>query len=751
MDGDWPDHFKWQGTFAPFPSLADAGHQLSGDKIILPQSSLEDLLAARTGRSSRDSSHSYGLDPFNPQRGDSLPSPLTFHIVNRSNGREAYAGVLEFSAEPGRVGISPLLRKALQIEDVHEKPGSVNGDDIVAEPLTKQLLVQARQLPKGTYVRLRPLEAGYNADDWKALLERQLRNEYTTLTKGLTLAVNGVRGEVYRFLVDKLEPDAPAVCVVDTDMEVDIEAMDEDQARETMRRIATQAGHTGTEETSTGGELDVWRGLEGQVLPGDYVDYTLPSWNRSQALSISLSSPEGAGSDALSLFVTPKSSTQRVAPRQATHVFGTFSPGREPLRLPSSNVEMENAESLLISVHGYTPPGSSNNKGESVPIPFTIRVRMDTSEDTNTTRISTETQEHSPDDEQCSNCMQWIPKRTMMLHQNFCLRNNHCCKQCGAVFKKGSPEMQAHWHCEHDSASGDTPQSKSKHDHVFHTTHECPSCPFTTNSLPDLARHRTSVCPGKIILCRFCHLEVPQEGDPFNPSPEVLLSGMTAHELADGARTTDCHLCHKIVRLRDMDAHMKHHELDKTRRETPPVCRNINCGRTMHGVGAKGQIRYFGAADTDEARTKLGLCATCFGPLYVSMHDPQGKALLRRIERRYLSQLMTGCGRSHCANEWCKNGRANQSLEAKPSSAAGALPLVKPLMAGLGADDGSPVYFCVDEGSQRQRAVAGMLAAEGVWDLAWCVAAAEAEGGDPTKMRDWLQAWAPNKYTSNGA
>jgi hypothetical protein len=126
------------------------------------------------------------------------------------------------------------------------------------------------------------------------------------------------------------------------------------------------------------------------------------------------------------------------------------------------------------------------------------------------------------------------------------------------------------------------------------------------------------------------------------------------------------------------------------------------------------------------------------------MHDPEGKALKRRIERRYLGQLMTGCGKSHCANPWCKTGRANAGLEAKPSSAREVLPLVKPLLGDVTNMD-APLWFCTDEGSQRGRKLAEMMAEEGVWDVEWCIAAAEAEKGSLERMRDWLQAWAPTK------
>lgn len=224
-----------------------------------------------------------------------------------------------------------------------------------------------------------------------------------------------------------------------------------------------------------------------------------------------------------------------------------------------------------------------------------------------------------------------------------------------------------------------------------------------------------------------------------------MLSGLTAHERADGARTTDCHLCGAIVRLRDMAAHLAHHELDKAERAAapPPICRNALCGRTLHGVGPRGQVGA-GTRMGQGPGNELGLCSLCFGPLYVSMYDPEGKALRRRVERRYLTQLMKGCGRAGCLNEWCRSGRKHLELEEVGTSASAALPLVKPLLEALGTP-AEKMHFCVDEGTQKRRKTAEMLAAEGVWDLEWCIAALEAEGGDLARARGWLGDWAPVK------
>ncbi|CEJ79808.1 hypothetical protein VHEMI00027 [[Torrubiella] hemipterigena] len=732
---------RWSGSFrlAPEDSYS-AQSTASGDKIILPSAALEQLLtAASLATSNRDNARSYtqssSLFHSSSQYEDAsqkLPNPLVFRLVHPTNGSHVYAGIREFSAPDDTIILSPYLLNALGIDD------GKDGDTLM-EAL--EIKVHAEELPKGTYARLRPLEAGYNPDDWRPLLERQLRNNFTSLTKDTHLVVNGVRGEKFQLLVDKLLPDGPGVCVVDTDLEVDIEALNEEQARETMRQLIDSANGSGDDAAAQGGELSIWKDATGTVKSGSYVDYVLPSWDRTQTLHICVSDlPDDALID---LFVTPKSTRQRALPRSTEHVFGNFEDATQHSKTISilpTNIQLEHAESILISV--YTGSYSAD-KHSAYNVPYKIRARMGSTPD-NTLHANDQqdTMNHETDS-QCTNCKKWLPKQKLVLHEAFCRRNNVLCTRCGSVFQKNSTEWDSHWHCDHDDAFGNSAISKKKHDDVFHKDWQCPGCPFATNSLPDLARHRTTMCPQKIILCQFCHLEVPQEGDPFQVSPEVALSGLTAHELADGARTTECHLCGKIVRLRDMETHLKHHELDKVGRADPAICRNANCGRTLFGVGSKGLV-HKQPVDSSAPANDIGLCSICFGPLYVSMHDPEGKALRRRIERRYLGQLMTGCGKSHCQNEWCKSGRANTKLEALGSSAKDALAAVKPLMAAL-PNLQEPVMFCVDESSQRQRKLAEMLASEQVWSLPWCIAASEAEKGQLDRMQDWLQSWAPRK------
>jgi ubiquitin fusion degradation protein UFD1/E3A ubiquitin ligase-like protein len=653
------------------------------------------------------------------------------------------------------VVLSPALRAALGLATAdglaNSNPPAFNGV-LEAENQAHYVSVIARQLPKGTFVKLRPLEAGYDSDDWKALLEEYLRNNYTTLTKGDVLTIPGIAGgsssqEDFRFLIDEFRPDSDGICIVDTDLEVDIEALNEEQARETIKRLATKLKPRNGDGTSAGGPIDLFQPIHGRVADGEFVDYELSSWDHSQGLNIELSSVDE--DEEVALFVSPFGPRQRAKPRNYEYIFAQYEgPYPRKIQIQPTNTELEDVESIRISVHPYLPPDASP---KSTPINFTISVNpLDPTLKPETPNSLPES--HPPGDVQCKNCLQWVPSSRLVLHENFCLRNNILCpKGCGLVFQKQSSAWSSHWHCPHDSSYGTGHLSQSHHNHQEHTPGTCPGCSRSFSSLVALSAHRTTVCPAKLILCRFCHLQVPQGGDPDAPDPVAILSGLTPHELADGARTTDCHLCGKIVRLRDMHAHLAHHELSKSSRPPPRICANVMCGFTRDGTNNRGETRVHSSATLREGGEGLNLCPKCFGPLYVAVHDPDGKALRRRVERRYLTQLVTGCGKSWCANKTCRTGRNNIGLPEQGKSIREAMPLVKPVVDALvsqaenRSEEAVELSFCVDEGCQRARNVAEMLAAEGVFGLAWCVGAVEATAGDLRSAREWLGNWAPKK------
>ena len=485
----------WSSVYAVAPG--NSSKPLPGDKILLPQSALEQLLAASTvTTTSTRRPNNLEFDPFNPyslaaaraQQSEwqdtkqELPHPLTFRLVNTKNGNVVHAGIREFSADEGEIVLSPFLLEALGVKEPIRKsntspsrsrPGSATSlidltedapvDLIEEAPIEDveepaRITVHAKQLPKGTYVRLRPLEAGYNPEDWKSILERHLRENFATLTNGEILTVRGSKSEEFRFLIDKFVPEGDGICVVDTDLEVDIEALNEEQARETLKQIMAKSQKApGTAEgSSVGGALDTWKAVVGQVVQGDYVDYELSSWVRSEGLSIELKVEDG---EDVELFISPKSPHQRAKPREDEHVFGDFSSeSSKTITIRSTNVELEGAETLLISIYARPSSFQSSNR----PRKFSLRAQalskpvVGTS--TNPVAIDEDTEMHSPDEQQCKNCQQWIPKRTMMLHENFCLRNNILCPHCKTVFQKNSKEWQDHWHCPYDSEHGNTPK-----------------------------------------------------------------------------------------------------------------------------------------------------------------------------------------------------------------------------------------------------------------------------------------------------
>ena len=766
---------KWSTQFDVLPPEKSAS--LRGDKIILPPSALEQLLSAATVTvSSTSQPATASFDPYNPysfaaerrarehlvEQQQNLPHPLTFRLVNPANGRIVFAGIREFSAAENTVGVSPFLRHSLGLSR-QEGPNDANGlehdtrvngsEDQEAGGINSRLTVHVQELPKGTYVKLRPLEAGYDPEDWKALLEQYLRDNYTTLTNGEVFAIPTGR-EWFRFLVDGLKPNEEAISLVDTDLEVDIEPLNEEQARETLRKAVQKSRRApGTSEgSSAGGKIIVNTTTTGQVRPGEYVDYSLELWDKAEDLELELTALEN--DEDIDLFVSPFGAKHRSKPREEEFVFGDFSirPTKK-VRIRHTNIELDNADVLWVSVRGYRE--SDHDAQGQAPLHYNIRISSidELSISNDGKSAMTDDDPVGPDEERCTNCHQAVPKRTMFLHQNFCMRNNILCPHCHLVFQKSSSEWQDHWHCPHDSSHGNTLLSHTKHDSLMHISRSCPSCDYEATNTPDLAQHRTTTCPGKLILCQFCHLQVPQQGsdDPSPDSAEVILSGLTPHELSDGARTTECHICSKITRLRDMTTHLKHHDLQRLSRSKPRICRNVNCGRTLDGVSKGGDVK------VQKSRNDLGVCDVCFGPLYVTMYDPDGKALRRRVERKYLTQLLTGCGQSTwCRNEFCKTGRRNLGVlpEGQTISSKDALGMIKPAVDGL-KDGKVPVHLCTDEASQKRRVLAEMVAAEGRdgeglaggggYDLEWCVAACETAGGDLDRARGWLRDFAPTR------
>ena len=693
--------------------------RLTGDKIILPSSALQELLDAVSTQSHggySPGSWDHRQQQHHQQPPRQLPQPLTFRIVNPSNGSTVYAGVREFSAAENEIELSSALEDALGLGNEAtsgKEHGAGEAEARVLEVNSQEkplITVHAQQLPKGKSVRLRPLEAGYDPGDWKSLLERYFRDNFTTLTSGQVLSVRAGRNDNFQFAIDRLEPSSQAICIVDTDLEVVLEPLDEEQARKSLadKLARKQRPIDNAEGSSLGGLLAIGDRTSGQVVDGDYVDYEVGMWpENGSGLRLELETDEDTAE--LDLFVSPISSRQRARPRADEHMLGDFSsrPSKR-ICLAATNEDMKGAEAIQVSVHAYRDTLISEEPLRTKHFVLSVgAMRTDSA----ILEIEADTTMNA-DEVLCKNCRQNVPARAISLHEAFCYRNNTSCFECNQVFLKNSAAWKSHWHCPNDSAFGSTAISRLKHDALFHPSqpYYCPNCDFQAPSLATLATHRTSTCPGKEILCQFCLLNTPQQGpdDPAFTDPAVIISGLTPHEYTDGARTTDCHLCSKPVRLRDMQMHLGIHDRDRLLQPTPRICRNALCGNILRSDNA----------DTGLSKTagdpQLGLCSSCFTPLYASVNDDAtGKMLRRRVERRLLQQLMTGCGRDWCRNiEFCRtaaqSSRTSDTNQKDDTSTPTSysikeiLPIITPTLNSL-ADASVPLYFCVDDPVSQQR------------------------------------------------
>jgi len=156
---------------------------------------------------------------------EEMESPFTFRLTLKD--KTTHCGVKDFTAPPGCMLMPKVMLEAL---------GASDGDGAI---------IQQRKLPKGTLVKLQPLESDFfGIPDHKAALEGYLRTARVTLSVGDTIAMrygganalrrtSSIKGggspgsggkdseQVYHLGVTELSP-ARAVCIIDTDLEVDL-------------------------------------------------------------------------------------------------------------------------------------------------------------------------------------------------------------------------------------------------------------------------------------------------------------------------------------------------------------------------------------------------------------------------------------------------------------------------------------------------------------------------------------------------
>lgn len=599
------------------------------DKVILPQSFLDGVLRQYENQE--------------------LPFPLTFAI--QSTTHKTHVGVREFSAEEGTVILPGVV-----LDNIACKSGM---------PVSISLV----NLEKGSSVKLRPLTAQYDLNqDWKIALEGAFRSTYTTLTKDDVIRLRSGM----KFLVDDLKPN-PAVCIVDTDLEVDLEPLSEEQVMETVKASATiastQAVPLAVNETHEGN-------LDGQAL------FCLELWDTNRPLYIDLDTSDPD----TDLVINP--GTTR--PTLRSNVWGNYnSRTTKTMEIQPSNAAIADIKTLQIALVGAKPAR------------FILQIHQ---HKTQSNRVNL-----TADETQCENCLAVVPIRSLFLHERHCKRNNTRCSYqgCDSIFTQGLET--SHWHCKQCGEPGEG--SLDLHMSRFHELQAC-ECSNTFLNLPSLSHHRATTCPERQILCRFCHLLVPQ-GDPADLSYHDKSQGFTAHESACGSRTTSCDTCNHLVKLKDFPTHLQIHDAQRLSKSATRTCTNLNC---VHQPG----------------NNPLQLCDECFGPLYSSQKDDDGTKLLSRMKRRYAGQLMTGCNRMYCQNRCCATA-TGQNL-----SYRAAMDKIEERR-----DQGH--WFCVSESVQKRRVMAEVLENEGEYGIEWCCKAIDVSAGDVDRARSWLSREAVKK------
>ncbi|MCJ1307032.1 Ubiquitin recognition factor in ER-associated degradation protein 1 [Agyrium rufum] len=297
----------------PGPERESANH---GGKLFLPASALDKLTRLH------------------------IMYPMLFDVINGAQDKKTHAGVLEFTAEEGKVYLPFWMMQTLLLE-----PG-----DLVQ--------IKSTELPSGSFIKLQAQSTSFlDISDPKAVLENAFRN-FSCLTKGdiFTFAYND---QVYEMAVLETKPDpseSHAISVLETDLEVDFAAPVgyEEQLAASKKKAAATAASTGTSTPRSGmsgagggGHLLASAGgtLHSQGTMAQSINYAsiAPFSSSAAAGAKAVSSNFLAGGQRLNARKKDKAPT----PKPSTPVAGTSSNttnpappprrsnnGPQPLRLP---------------------------------------------------------------------------------------------------------------------------------------------------------------------------------------------------------------------------------------------------------------------------------------------------------------------------------------------------------------------------------------------------------------------------------
>ncbi|GJQ09493.1 hypothetical protein GpartN1_g3718.t1 [Galdieria partita] len=193
----------FQRNLRAYPvSFIDKPQLENGDKIILPPSALDALTQMQV---------SY---------------PMLFQLES-SAGRVTHCGVMEFIAEEGFSYLPYWMMQNMAVEE------------------GELIKIRNANLPKGTFVKLRPQSSEFLAiSDPKAVLEARLRN-FSCLTQGDTIAIHYLN-RIYWIDILQVQP-GDAISIIDADVNVEFAPpadMETKQSNETNSTSSNLAGNS---------------------------------------------------------------------------------------------------------------------------------------------------------------------------------------------------------------------------------------------------------------------------------------------------------------------------------------------------------------------------------------------------------------------------------------------------------------------------------------------------------------------------
>ncbi|XP_052179060.1 uncharacterized protein LOC127792567 [Diospyros lotus] len=426
------------------------------------------------------------------------------------NHRTTHAGVLEFTAEEGSVGL----------------PSHVWNNLFHSDALTTSLIeVHYVWLPKGTYAKLKPDELGFSdIPNHKAVLETSLR-QHATLSQHDVLKVN-YGTLTYHLRVLELKPSS-SVSVLETDIEVDI---------------------VGPDSASEGNNQHVLKPLvfgiseSGTVEEGNYVYYKFSideeTWRMISSgdanIEVKIESGTDGGDTDLYIARHPL-----LFPSQHQHGWSSHDVGSKSLILGSKDQNLGTG-TYSIGIYGF--------KGTTK---YWITVSIQDNHDRKVGQHAVSSSSAMEmDTVECRNCRRYIPARTIALHEAYCSRHNVACQHAGCGVVLRVEEAKNHIHCDRCGQAFQQGEIE-KHMKVFHEPLHCPCGAVLEKE--KMVQHQNSDCPLRLITCRFCGDTVPAGTTAADVRDR--LRGLSEHESLCGSRTAPCDSCGRSVMLKDMDIH----------------------------------------------------------------------------------------------------------------------------------------------------------------------------------------------------